>query len=69
VLGPDDAVAAKAFRNLQQVQLIQARELNAYDVLVNDVIVFTRETLPTSEAPATEPTASTDTDETEEVQS
>ena len=52
VLGPDDVVAAKAFRNLQQVQLIEARELNAYDVLVNDVIVFTRQTLPTSAAPA-----------------
>jgi len=66
VLGPDDVVAAKAFRNLQQVQLIQARELNAYDVLVNDVIVFTRQTLPTSEAPAA---AAAETDETEEVQS
>src|SRR6478735_7209681 len=52
VLTDGDGVAARSFRNLQQVQLIEARELNAYDVLVNDVIVFTRETLPTSEAPA-----------------
>lgn len=49
VLSAEDEVAAKAFRNLPRVQLIDARELNAYDVLVNDVIVFTRETLPTTE--------------------
>ncbi|MCU1353287.1 MAG: rplD [Acidimicrobiales bacterium] len=46
VLATRDDVAAKAFRNLQHVQLIEARELNAYDVLVNDVVVFTRATLP-----------------------
>jgi large subunit ribosomal protein L4 len=46
VLSTRDDVAAKAFRNLPHVQLIEARELNAYDVLVNDVVVFTRATLP-----------------------
>ncbi|MCU1453393.1 MAG: rplD [Acidimicrobiales bacterium] len=68
VLGTRDDVAAKAFRNLQHVQLIEARELNAYDVLVNDLVVFTRATLPTStvaapgaDAPgATEPAGSDD---------
>jgi len=51
VLSPDDAVAARSFRNLGEVQLILAGELNAHDVLVNDYIVFTQATLPTS-APA-----------------
>lgn len=51
VLSDDDANAALSFRNLQQVQLIKASELNAYDVLVNDWVVFTSDTLPTAEAP------------------
>lgn len=51
VLGADDAVAARSFRNLPEVQLITPGELNAYDVLVNDCVVFTQATLPTS-APA-----------------
>ncbi|HEX3540381.1 MAG TPA: 50S ribosomal protein L4 [Acidimicrobiales bacterium] len=41
-----DEVAYKAFRNLPLVQVILAGELNAYDVLCNDWIVFTLETLP-----------------------
>jgi len=48
VLGPDDDVAAKSFRNLPEVQLLKASELNAYDILCNDWVVFTRSTLPTS---------------------
>ena len=28
--------------------MIEARELNAYDVLANDYVVFTQDTLPTS---------------------
>jgi large subunit ribosomal protein L4 len=35
-----------AFRNLPDVQLILSGELNAYDVLCNDWVVFTRRTLP-----------------------
>ncbi len=41
-----DVHAARSFGNLQEVQLIEAGELNAYDVLVNDYIVFTRATVP-----------------------
>ncbi|WP_208026672.1 50S ribosomal protein L4 [Rhabdothermincola sediminis] len=41
-----DVLAAKSFRNLPHVQVIEARELNAYDVLANDYVVFTRATLP-----------------------
>ena len=46
VLGPSDEDAYKSFRNLPGVQLIVANELNAYDILCNDWIVFTRQTLP-----------------------
>ena len=42
----DDEVAYKSFRNLPMVQEILTGELNAYDVLCNDWIVFTRNTLP-----------------------
>jgi large subunit ribosomal protein L4 len=52
VFGPDDVNAVLSFRNLPHVQLVDAGELNAYDVLVNDYVVFTRETLPTG-VPAT----------------
>ena len=41
-----DEMAYKAFRNLPLVQVILTGELNAYDVLCNDWIVFTLETLP-----------------------
>ncbi len=53
VLTDGDGVAARSFRNLPEVQVINSRELNAYDVLVNDYIVFTQDNLPTSVASAT----------------
>ena len=46
VLSRDDEAVYKSFRNLTEVQLILAPELNAYDVLCNDWIVFTETTLP-----------------------
>jgi large subunit ribosomal protein L4 len=46
VLSRKDEDAYKSFRNLTDVQLILASELNAYDVLCNDWIVFTATTLP-----------------------
>jgi large subunit ribosomal protein L4 len=52
VLGDDDVDAGRSFRNLPDVQIIEARELNAYDVLVNDYIVFTKATLPAPSAAA-----------------
>lgn len=52
VLDVDDVVAWKSFRNLPSVHVITAGELNTYDVLVSDHVVFTEATLPTS-APAT----------------
>jgi large subunit ribosomal protein L4 len=47
VVGRDDAAAALSFRNLPAVQLIAPGELNAYDVLCNEWIVFTQDLLPT----------------------
>ena len=50
VVRPDEQPVIKSFRNLPQVQLILAGELNAYDVLCNDWVVFTRATLPSASA-------------------
>ncbi|MDX2381984.1 MAG: 50S ribosomal protein L4 [Acidimicrobiia bacterium] len=46
VVHRDDAAVALSFRNLPNVQTILPGELNAYDVLCNDWIVFTAATLP-----------------------
>ncbi len=46
VLTEDDFVADRSFGNLPEVQTLLVNELNAYDILVNDWIVFTDETLP-----------------------
>jgi large subunit ribosomal protein L4 len=46
VLTEDDFVADRSFGNLPDVQVLLAGELNAYDILVNDWVVFTDETLP-----------------------
>ena len=46
VVAPTDDTAIRSFRNLPSVQLVQAAELNAYDVLCSDWLVFTAETLP-----------------------
>jgi large subunit ribosomal protein L4 len=43
----EDEVVWKSFRNLgDSVHCLFARELNAYDVLVSDYVVFTKATLP-----------------------
>ncbi|MGH9068821.1 MAG: 50S ribosomal protein L4, partial [Acidimicrobiales bacterium] len=46
VVGPEDGVARKSFANLPAVHVLPASELNAYDVLRSDWVVFTEETLP-----------------------
>jgi large subunit ribosomal protein L4 len=46
VVDPTDVVAYKSFRNLPGVHVITPGELNTYDVLVNDFVVFTVQTLP-----------------------
>jgi large subunit ribosomal protein L4 len=46
VLSRDDSVAISSFRNLNNVKTIDAGEVNAYDVLDSDWILFTDATLP-----------------------
>lgn len=46
VVDRSDEVAIKSFRNLPEVQVVTAGELNAYDVLCNDYLVFSTATLP-----------------------
>lgn len=47
VVDRDDVNTIKSFLNLREVQLIERAELNAYDVLCNEYVVFTKATLPT----------------------
>jgi len=46
VVRRDEINAIRSFRNLPEVQLIDIGELNAYDVLCNDYIVFSKASLP-----------------------
>jgi len=46
VLGDDDVVVERSFGNLGRVQTVLSGELAAYDILRNDWLVFTDETLP-----------------------
>lgn len=46
VINRTDEVAHKSFRNLTNVQVVTTNELNAYDVLCNDWLVFTQASLP-----------------------
>ena len=50
VVADGDEVTARSFRNLPDVQLLRSSELNAYDVLCNDWIVFSRDTVPATAA-------------------
>jgi large subunit ribosomal protein L4 len=72
VVGADEVLAAKSFRNLPNVHVLLNTELNAYDVLCSDVVVFTPATLPTaganqpvSVATTTAPATPAATEETE----
>jgi len=46
VLSGDDVVADRSFANLHEVDTVIASELNAYDILRSDWVVFTDATLP-----------------------
>jgi large subunit ribosomal protein L4 len=46
VLTRDDEAVWKSLRNLPNVHVLVASELNAYDVLVSDWVVFTKDSLP-----------------------
>ena len=52
VVSRDDDTVIKSFRNIPEVQLILSGELNAYDVLCNDWIVFTSSSLPSTKKEA-----------------
>lgn len=54
VLEPNDVTAWKSFRNLPSVHVLTMGELNTYDVLVSDFVVFTEATLPGASVAATE---------------
>ena len=58
VVDANDVNTVRSFLNLPEVQLIETAELNAYDVLCSDWVVFSKDTLP---APKTK-TASTSKD-------
>ncbi|MBV1849810.1 50S ribosomal protein L4 [Catellatospora tritici] len=45
VLGAEDEVNWVSLRNLPQVHLLEAGQLNTYDVLVSDAVVFTTDAL------------------------
>jgi large subunit ribosomal protein L4 len=59
VLGDEDGYADRSFGNLPDIQTMAVGELNAYDILVNDWVVFTDATLPGA-AGATEAAAKTE---------
>ncbi|HEY8526004.1 MAG TPA: 50S ribosomal protein L4 [Acidimicrobiales bacterium] len=56
VLTRDDEVVWKSLRNLPNVHVLTTDQLNAYDVLVSDYVVFTKDSLPQPKA-AEEPKA------------
>jgi large subunit ribosomal protein L4 len=45
VVGREDSVSWLSMRNLQTAHLIEPGQLNTYDVLLNDVVVFTEDAL------------------------
>ncbi len=54
VVGREDENAVRSFRNLPEVHLLAADQLNCYDVLVSDYVVIAKDALPNS---ATQPSA------------
>ncbi|MEY4173340.1 MAG: ribosomal protein [Actinomycetota bacterium] len=48
VVDTNDTNTIRSFLNLPEVQLIEVGELNAYDVLCSDYVVFSKSTLPTT---------------------
>jgi large subunit ribosomal protein L4 len=62
VLSRDEADVPvwKSLRNLQHVHATSPGELNAYDVLVSDWVIFTRDSLPTVHRADAEPVAAGD---------
>ena len=53
-IDPTAPAAKKSFRNLTDVHVISPGELNTYDVLVSDYVVFSEQTLPAADNSAAE---------------
>jgi large subunit ribosomal protein L4 len=66
VLRPEDTNAWLSFRNLPEVHVLAAGELNTYDVLMSDFVVFSKQSLPTS-LPAPTTAGSTGGDDAEDA--
>jgi len=56
VLTREDEAVWKSLRNLSEIHVLSTGELNAYDVLVSDWVVFTQESLPGARATEGSPT-------------
>ncbi len=48
VVGREDENAVRSFRNLPHVHTLVADQLNAYDVLVSDYVIFAKHTVPSA---------------------
>jgi len=46
VVSSEDVLAERSFGNLAQVNIVEAAQLTAYDVVVSDWVVFTDDTMP-----------------------
>jgi large subunit ribosomal protein L4 len=46
VVDRDDETTIRSFRNLPQVHVLAADQLNAHDILVSDYVVFSRDAVP-----------------------
>jgi len=55
VVEGNETNAIRSFLNLPEVQLIEINELNAYDILCNDYIIFSQATLPGTSVAAAAP--------------
>ena len=47
VINADDTNTQKSFRNLEDVHVLPIGQLNVFDILVSDFIIFTKDNLPT----------------------
>ena len=47
VINADDTTTQKSFRNLEDVHVLPIGQLNVFDILVSDFVIFTKDNLPT----------------------
>ncbi|MEE2682663.1 MAG: 50S ribosomal protein L4 [Actinomycetota bacterium] len=63
VVEADDINTEKSFRNLNNVHVLPVGQLNVFDILVSDYVVFTKGNLPTSSAPTASKSAESEVNE------